>query len=570
MSGQFDAIVIGSGIAGGWAAKELCEKGLKTLVLERGREVRHGADYMDQAAPWELPDRDMGPQKYYETGDYEMARRKGWVYRSSMLPFLVNDKEYPYSYPEDQVFMWTRGYQTGGRSLTWGRQTYRWGPKDFEANRRDGHGIDWPIRYSDVEEWYGYVERFAGICGNRDGLPDLPDSECQPAFEMSAIELTIRERLAQRFPGRHLIMGRGAHLTDPTPEQRALGRGQCQARDVCHSGCSYGAYFSSQSATLPAARATGRLTLVNDAIVHSFEQDAASQRITGIRVIDRLTRTPQTYSAPLVFLCASTVGSLQILLNSRTSVSPNGIGNHGGMLGAYITDHIGAISARGSMPELADRFAFGRRPIGVYIPNYRHEKAEDADFVRGYAFDCYGQSRGMLAPEAGPGIGAEAKAQINQHGNWTFNAVFSGEMLPYADNRATLHPDRVDSWGIPLVHLDCRHRENEERMSERGEKDIVEMLTAAGCSDVTLTSNRRDRGIVGYRTHEMGGACMGRDPNTSVTDTWGQVHGVANLFVGGGPVMSSCATQNPSLTYMALTARSVDHAVKRFKGGALS
>ena len=570
MSGQFDAIVIGSGISGGWAAKELCEKGLKTLVLERGRDVRHGEDYMDQLAPWELPARDMGPQKYYETGDYEMARRKGWVYRSSMLPFLVNDKEYPYSYPEDRLFMWTRGYQTGGRSLTWGRQTYRWGPKDFEANKRDGHGIDWPIRYADVEEWYGHVERFAGIAGNRDGLPDLPDSECQPAFEMSAIELAIRDRLKERFPGRHLIMGRAAHLTDPTAEQQALGRGQCQARDVCHSGCSYGAYFSSQSATLPAARATGRLTLVNDAIVHSLEQAPGSKRITGVRVIDRRTRATRIYSAPLVFLCASTVGSLQILLNSRSAASPNGVGNHSGMLGAYITDHIGAISARGSMPDLADRYPFGRRPTGVYIPNYRHDSAEDVDFVRGYGFDCYGQSRGMMSPESGPGLGAAAKARINRHGNWTFSANFSGEMLPYADNRATLHPTRVDSWGIPLIHLDCRHRDNEERMSAQGEKDIVEMLTAVGCSDVMLTSNRRDRGIVGYRTHEMGGACMGLDPHASVTDAWGRVHDVENLYVGGGPVMSSCATQNPSLTYMALTARSADHAVQRMKQGAFA
>ncbi len=567
MSGQFDAIVIGSGIAGGWAAKELCEKGLRTLVLERGRDVRHVEDYMDQMAPWELPDRDMGPQKFEETGDYEMARRKGWVFRSSMLPFLVNDKEFPYSFPEDRVFMWTRGYQTGGRSLTWGRQSYRWGPKDFEANRRDGHGVDWPIRYADLEKWYSYVERFAGICGNRDGLPDLPDGEFQPAFEMSAIELAIRDRLAQRFPGRHLIMGRAAHLTEPTPVQQALGRGQCQSRDVCHSGCSYGAYFSSQSATLPAARATGRLTLVNDAIVHSLEQDPRSLRITGVRVIDRRTRATRTFSAPLVFLCASTVGSLQVLLNSRSAAAPNGVGNHGGMLGAYITDHIGAISARGSMPELADRYPFGRRPSCVYIPNYRHEAAEDADFVRGYGFDCYGQNRGMLEPEAEPGLGAAAKAKIYRHGDWTIHANFAGEMLPYADNRATLHPTKVDSWGIPLIHLDCRHRENEKRMSARGEKDIVEMLTAVGCSDVTVTSKRADEGIVGYRTHEMGGACMGRDPNTSVTDAWGQVHNVPNLFVGGGPVMSSCATQNPSLTYMALIVRTTDRAVERMKQG---
>jgi choline dehydrogenase-like flavoprotein len=525
---------------------------------------------MDQMAPWELPHRDMGPQKYYETGDYEMARRKGWVYRSSMLPFLVNDKEYPYSFPEDRLFMWTRGYQTGGRSLTWGRQTYRWGPKDFEANKRDGHGIDWPIRYADVEKWYGHVERFAGICGNRDGLPDLPDSECQPAFEMSAIELAIRDRLTKRFPGRHLIMGRAAHLTAPTAEQQALGRGKCQARDVCHSGCSYGAYFSSQAATLPAARATGRMTLVNDAIVHSLEQDPASRRITGVRVVDRNTRATRTYSAPLVFLCASTVGSLQILLNSRGDASPSGVGNHSGVLGAYITDHIGAISAQGSMPELADRYPFGRRPVAVYIPNYRHEKAEDADFVRGYGFDCYGQNRGLLVPEAKAGIGAAAKADIYRHGDWTFRANLAGEMLPYADNRATLHQTAVDKWGIPLIHLDCRHRENEERMSARAEKDLVEMLTAVGCSNVQLTSNRRDKGIVGYRTHEMGGACMGHDPNSSVTNAWGQVHNVANLFVGGGPVMSSCATQNPSLTYMALTARSVDHAVQRMKQGALA
>jgi choline dehydrogenase-like flavoprotein len=567
MSGRYDAIVIGSGISGGWAGKELCEKGLKTLVLERGRDVRHAEDYMDQLAPWELPNRDLGPQKFYETGDYEMARRKGWVYRSSMLPFLVNDKEYPYSYPEDRVFMWTRGYQTGGRSLTWGRQSYRWGPKDFEANKRDGHGIDWPIRYADLEKWYDYVERFAGICGNRDGLPDLPDGQFQPAFEMSAIELAIRDRLTRRFPGRHLIMGRAAHLTDPTAEQQALGRGQCQSRDVCHSGCSYGAYFSSQSTTLPAARATGRLTLVNDAIVHSMTQDLQSGHITGVRVIDRLTRATRTYSAPLVFVCASTIGSLQILLNSRSEKMPNGIGNQSGLLGSYITDHVGAISGYGTMPELGDRYPFGRRPSGVYIPNYRHEKTGGADFVRGYGFDCYGQSRGLRAPEAAPGLGARAKAAIYQHGDWTFRMNMAGEMLPYADNRATLHPTRSDTFGMPLIHLDCRHRENELRMSAQAEKDIVEMLTAVGCTDVRLTSNERDKGIVGYRTHEMGGACMGLDPRASVTNAWGQVHQVPNLFVGGGPVMSSCATQNPSLTYMAMTVRSVDHAVQRMKQG---
>jgi choline dehydrogenase-like flavoprotein len=567
MSGQFDAIVIGSGISGGWAAKELCEKGLRTLVLERGRDVRHAEDYMDHLAPWELPNRDLAPQKYHETGDYEMARRKGWVFKSSMLPFLVNDKDYPFSYPEDRFFMWTRGYQTGGRSLTWGRQSYRWGPKDFEANKRDGHGVDWPIRYSDLEKYYAYVERFAGISGNRDGLADLPDGEFQPPFEMSAIELAVRERLTKRFPDRRLIMGRAAHLTEPTAEQQALGRGQCQSRDICHSGCSYGAYFSSQSATLPAARATGRLTLVNDAIVHSLEQDARSGRISGVRVIDRSTRATRTYSAPLVFVCASTIGSIQILLNSRTAAMPNGVGNHGGLLGAYITDHIGAISGNGSMPELADRYPFGRRPSCVYIPNYRHEKTQDVDFVRGYGFDCYGQNRGYLAPEAAAGLGTEAKAKIYRHGDWTFHMNLAGEMLPYADNRASLHPSKVDRFGIPLIHLDCSHRANEERMSAQAEKDIVEMLTAVGCSNVTLTSNRRDKGIVGYRTHEMGGACMGRDPRTSVTDAWGQVHHVPNLFVGGGPVMSSCATQNPSLTYMAMTVRSVEHAVKRMKQG---
>jgi choline dehydrogenase-like flavoprotein len=287
-------------------------------------------------------------------------------------------------------------------------------------------------------------------------------------------------------------------------------------------------------------------------------------------VIDRNTRATRTYSAPLVFLCASTVGSLQILLNSRSEASPNGVGNHSGVLGAYITDHIGAISAQGSMPELADRYPFGRRPVAVYIPNYRHEKAEDADFVRGYGFDCYGQNRGMLAPEAKAGLGAAAKDEINRHGDWTFRANLAGEMLPYADNRATLHPTLVDNWGIPLIHLDCRHRKNEERMSARAEKDLIEMLTAVGCSNVQLTSNRRDKGIVGYRTHEMGGACMGRDPRGSVTNAWGQVHDVANLYVGGGPVMSSCATQNPSLTYMALTARSADHAARRIKDGALA
>jgi choline dehydrogenase-like flavoprotein len=570
MSGQFDAIVIGSGVAGGWAAKELCEKGLRTLVLERGRDVKHGEDYMDQMAPWELPDRDLGPQKYEESGDYVMARRKGWVFRSSMLPFLVNDKDYPFSYPEDRFFMWTRGYQTGGRSLTWGRQCYRWGPKDFEANKRDGNGVDWPIRYDDVAPWYAHVERFAGICGNRDGLADLPDMETQPPFEFSAAELAVQAGLKKAYPDRPLIMGRAAHLTRPTAEQQALGRGQCQSRDVCHSGCSYGAYFSSQAATLPAARATGRLTLINDAIVHSLVQDPATGRITGVRAIDRLKQTETVYRAPVVFICASTIGTLQILLNSRSAAMPNGLGNRSGMLGAYITDHIGAVSAQGSLPELADRYAFGRRAGCVYIPNYRHDRLPDADFTRGYGFDCYGQTRALLSPESRPGIGAAAKQQIYQQGDWTFRANMAGEMLPYADNRASLHPDRKDLYGIPLIHLDCSHRDNERRMIVRAEADLKEMLTAAGCSDVRITSKNEDKGIVGYRTHEMGGACMGRDPATSVSDAWGQVHGVPNLYLGGGALMSSCGTVNPSLTYMALAARAADHAAKRFKQGAFA
>ena len=568
MSEDFDAIVIGSGITGGWAAKELTERGLKTLVLERGREVRHGTDYMDQLAPWELPGRDLGPAKYEDTGQYFMARRKGWVFKASYLPFLVDDKAYPYSFPEGRLFMWTRGYQTGGRSLTWGRQTYRWGPKDFESNRNDGHGVDWPIRYDDIASWYSYVEKFAGISGAADGLPDLPDSVCQPPFEMSCVEKSIGAKIKARFPERAFVIGRLANLTAPTEEQQKLGRGQCQSRNYCMRGCSYGAYFSSQAATLPAARATGKLTMVHHAIVQSLVQDPRTGRLTGVRVIDHDSKTARIYTARLVFLCASTPGSIQLLLNSRGAASPNGLGNANDVVGRYITDHLGTASANGVVEGFDDRYFFGRRPSGVYIPNYRHGDT-GVDFLRGYAFDAYGSDRLVLTPEEAPGIGAGAKAKVNQFGPWVFRAKVAGEMLPYPDNRATLHPTKVDGWGIPQIHLDCTQRANEEKMVAQAQKDLIEMLEVGGCTNVKVDAKPEDKGIVGYRTHEMGGAVMGRDPRTSVTDGWGRVHDVPNLFVCGGPVMASCGTVNPSLTYMALTARSVDRAVKLMRGGAV-
>ncbi len=572
MSEEFDVIVVGSGITGGWAAKEFSEKGFKTLVLERGRHVEHQGDqYNDMQLPWEMANRALMPEKYDQDGNYRDVHEMGYIYRNDIKHFFVDEIEHPYTTPEDRPAMWIRGYQLGGRSLTWGRQSYRWSQKDFQANAKDGHGIPWPIGYEDIAPWYDYVEKFTGISGNKDNLDILPDGEFLKPWDMSCAEKFVSENLKINRPDRPMIIGRCAHLTDPQEVHTDLGRGQCQARNHCMRGCSFGAYFCSLSSTLPAARNAGNVTIVTDAIVASVDHDDETGKASGVTVVDYHTKEQRKYKARVVFLCAGSLASLQIMLNSKSSTHPNGIANSSGMLGHYITDHFGRSGANGVVPGFEDRYSFGRRPNGMYVPNFRHEKTDDVDFVRGYGYQghaAYRPRKGTTAHTAG--IGAHAKAQVGQAEPWRIGFGMFGEMLPYFDNQVTLNPNKTDKWGIPVLHIDAHGRENERKMMVQAANDAEEFLIAGGCVDVVKTLPEINDPIqIGRLIHEMGGACMGSDPKGSVLNKWNQAHDVPNLFVTDGACMSSCATQNPSLTYMALTARAADHAAKLMKAGQL-
>lgn len=573
MADEFDVIVVGSGITGGWAAKEFTEKGFKTLVLERGRNIEHqGEEYTDMMTPWEKYNRNLMSEALVEEDSYNDLRNVGYRYRTDMAQFFVDDKEYPYSYPEGKPFAWIRGYQLGGRSITWGRQSYRWGPKDFQANAKDGHGIPWPIGYDDIAPWYDYVEAFAGISGNKDGLDDvLPDSDFLKPWEMSCAEQFVSDNLKKNRPDRPYIIGRCANLSEPRDVQLELGRGPCQARNQCAQGCSFGAYFCSLSATLPAARKTGNLTIVTDAIVASVDHDDETGKASGVTIVDHNTKEKRQYKARVVFLCASALGSVQIMLNSKSKTHPNGIGNSSGMLGHYVMDHFGGAGASGTVPGFDDRYSYGRRPTGAYVPNFRQDKTDDVDFVRGYGYQGGARDRPRVRPNAKKaGIGAAAKDAVGKPLPWRINMGMFAEMLPYYDNTATLHPTKTDKWGIPLLHIDVEAKENERKMLKQGAKDAEEMLIAGGCIDVKSKYTPDDQPIeVGMKIHEMGGACMGDDPEGSVLNKWAQSHDVPNLFVTDGACMSSCATQNPSLTYMAMTARSANHAAELMKAGKL-
>lgn len=571
MKQKFDVIVVGSGITGGWAAKEFCEKGFNTLVIERGRHVDHqGKEYKDMQAPWQIENRNLVPQVFDEQGRYNTVNDKGY-FKSATKQFFADDKEHPYSYPDEKPVRWVRSYQLGGRSVTWGRQVLRWGPKDFEANAKDGNGVPWPISYDDLAPWYDYVERFIGVSANKDGLDVLPDGIFQKPWEMSCAEKVIAKNIEKHYSDRRLVIGRAANLTEPTEEQMALGRGPCQARSYCKRGCTFGAYFSSLSATLPAAKRTGNLTVVTDAIVESVEYDEQRQRASGVNIIDANTNEKRQYQARTVFLCASAFASVHILLNSKSKSFPNGLANSSGTLGHYIMDHFTGVVANAEVPGFEDNFAYGRRPIATYIPNYRHEKLDDADFIRGYGFQATAQHRrntGTTAKKAG--IGAEVKEASMQPAPWRFLAIMFGEMLPYFSNKVSLDNKKKDKWGIPLLHIDATIQKNERNMIKRASQDIVEMLEVGGCRDIKVNEVPENEHImIGDRIHEMGGACMGDDPGISVLNKWAQSHDIPNLFITDGACMSSCATQNPSLTYMAITARAADYAAKLMEKGVI-
>lgn len=563
---DFDVIVVGSGMSGGWAAKEFCERGMKVLVIERGKPTRPGEDYRGEfKEPWDMELRDqVNPQ--VEESDYPV-QSQCYAFRESTRNFFINDRENPYSTAENAPFVWLRGDQVGGKSLMWARQSYRWSDTDFGANKADGHGNDWPIRYADVEKWYSYVERFIGISGSYENLPQLPDSEFQPPMEMSCVEKAAKAGIEAAFPDRRYMIGRAAHLTRPTEEQKALGRGACQFRNQCERGCSFGAYFSSVSATLPAAERTGNMTLLTDSIVERILHDPPTNRATGVRIVNRKSGEREEIGAKVIFLCASTAGTLQVMLNSTSQAHPKGFGNSSGVLGQYIMDHHHRVGATGRMPGFEDRYYAGRRPNGTYLARYANlDNRTDGEFLRGFAYQGNSGRSSWTRALGGDGFGAALKEELRQPGDWYINLQAFGEHLPMASNRVTLHPDKTDSFGIPQLHFDVRWGANERKMRVAMKADAVAILEAAGAVDVEAFENETTPGIC---IHEMGGARMGNDPSESVLNRWNQCHDVPNVFATDGSAFASVACQNPSLTFMALTARAVDYATEQMKEGKL-
>ena len=549
----YDAIVIGSGISGGWAAKELCEKGLKTLVLERGRIVEHVVDYPTMNLdPWDMELR--GGLTPEEKEKHYKNIRSGWVGKDTEH-FWADDAANPYT--EKKPFLWLRGHQMGGRSLLWGKQTYRWSDLDFKANAKDGNGVDWPIRYKDIKPWYTYVEKFAGISGEALNLPQLPDSHFLPPMEMNCVEKHIKGRIEKEFSDRNMIIGRCAHLTQPHN-----GRGQCQNRNRCSRGCPYGAYFSSNAVTLPAANASENLTIRPYSIVQSLVYNEAKEKVTGVRIIDSETNEAIEYSSKIIFVNASTLSTTQILMNSKSSRFENGLGNDSGELGHNLMDHTYRVGAMGKVEGFDDKYYKGRRPNGIYIPRYVNidENSKSDKFVRGFGFQGEGFRGGN--PANIESFGADYKDSILKPGPWEFFITGFAECLPYHDNQVTLNGDVLDKWGQPTLSIDAEFKANEKALNKQIQEDAVEMLQKVGLRDILGFDKEHPPG---YGVHEMGTARMGRDPKTSVLNDFNQVHAAKNVFVTDGACMTSSSCVNPSLTYMALTARAANHAVSELK-----
>ena len=547
----YDAIVVGSGISGGWAAKELSEKGLKVLLLERGGPMVHPNYPTTSMDPWEFPHR--GAVTKAEAAE-QYVQSRHYSFKEDTKHFYIKDKENPYE--EIKRFDWIRPNVVGGRSLLWARASYRWTDADFEANAKDGHGVDWPIRYKDLEPWYSYVERFVGVNGNKDKLSYFNDSETQPAFEMNIVEKDFQKRVASKFSDRHVIMGRSANLTAPVK-----GRGVCQARNLCQRGCPFGAYFSTNSSTLPAAFETGNLTLRPYSLVNRVIYDEQLQKATGVEILDTQTKQTEVFHAKIIFLNAATVATTFILLNSTSHRFPNGLGNDSDQVGRNLMDHHKGISINADVEGFEDSYYSGRRPTNIYIPRFKNLFSQEKDFLRGFHF-AGSASRGR--GNGSNGIGVQLKESLTEAGKWHMNLYAYGECLPYQDNRITLNTSKQDIYGRPQLSIDCSFRDNELAMHKNMRETGVEILSAVGYKNV------RDNSAIaapGNANHEMGTARMGKDPKTSVLNGFNQMHAVKNVFITDGSCMSSISCVNPSITFMALTARACDYAVKALKRG---
>jgi len=556
----YDAIVVGSGITGGWAAKELSEKGLETLVLEAGRPINPDSEYVEHVPAWEKRFRGLGDRKRFDE-DQPIQQTCSGVDEWN-CKFFVNDRENPYTTDPDKPFLWIRGRHVGGRSIMWGRQSYRWSDLDFEANQREGIAIDWPIRYQDIAPWYDYVEDFIGVTGQAEGLPQLPDGKFLPPMEMTCAEVVVKDAIAKSFPGeRKMTIGRAAVLT-----KRHRGRAACHYCGPCSRGCITRSYFSSLNSTLPAAQATGKITIRPHSIVHSVIFDRSTRKATGVRVIDGQTREALEFRGRILFLCASALESARILLNSSTTEFSNGLANSSGELGRNLMDHCMGGGATGLIPGNEDKITLGHRPNGIYVPRFRNVKEKHPGFVRGYGFQGDGVRQNWQRGAWMTGFGADFKHTLSRPGPWMFTFYGFGECLPNHENYIELDTQRVDAWGVPSLKIHCAWRENERALLKDMTLTASEMLSAAGAKQIEpfLEDN-----APGLTIHEMGTARMGRDPKTSVLNAHNQAHDVKNLFITDGACMTSSACVNPSLTYMALTARACDFAVDQMKRGEL-
>lgn len=554
----FDAIIIGSGISGGWAAKELCEKGLSCLMLERGRNVEHLKDYPTSTKnPWDFPHRG---QLANTIKDENPIADRCYAFSEATEHFFVKDKVHPYI--QEKPFDWIRGYQVGGKSLLWARQVQRWSKFDFEGPKRDGFAVDWPIRYDDLAPWYSHVETFAGISGNKDGLETLPDGEFLPPWQLNMVEKEIQKRIMDHYDDRQVVIGRCAHLTEPREIHLQQNRGKCQARNLCERGCPYGAYFSSNSSTIPWALKTGNLTLRPESVVHSIIYDEKAGKATGVRVIDLNTKEASEYYAEIIFVNAGALNTNLILLNSKSDRFPEGLGNDNGLLGKFIAFHNYRGSLSATFQGHEDSYYYGRRPTAVMMPNFRNVRKQETDFLRGYMVFFTASRAGWGHAVTGEQIGADFKDAISEPGEWQVFMMMQGETVPREENHVRLSPDLKDEWGIPLLTVSVGYDDNDEKLLKDFMQQAGEMLGKAGCKNIQTYDSGQAPGL---DIHEMGGARMGRDAKTSLLNQWNQLHACPNVYVTDGACMTSTGTQNPSLTFMALTARAANHAAELFK-----